>query len=144
MRAKTLMLGVLIGLAVIQWAAAARAGSDLDEALAKGAERLAADEIARRLAGKTVTFVSAAGEKKFLIYYGEGNEAAGKMIGGDWADTGFYGVADNDTICLSWTNSDKPRLRCIHVLLVDGVMQKFQADGSLGGAIVKVEDGKSF
>ena len=109
---------------------------------ALGAVQLTADEIAERFAGKTVTFESAKSGKKFLVYYSEANEAAGKMLGGDWSDTGFYGIADNDTVCLSWINRDKPRLRCMHVLVVDGVVQKFKADGSLSGSILKFEDGK--
>ena len=104
--------------------------------------QLTANEIAERFAGKTVTFVSASGEKKFSIFYSQGNEVAGTMIGGDWSDTGFYGIADNNTICLSWNNRDKPKLRCMHALLVDGVVKKFKADGSLSGSIVKFEDGK--
>lgn len=70
------------------------------------------------------------------------NDLAGKLVGGNWSDTGFYGIADNNTVCLSWNGSDKPRLRCMDVFLVDGVLKKFTADGSLSGTIVKYEDGK--
>ena len=112
------------------------------KALNNGAKQLTSDEIAKRLAGKTVTFVVASGKKKFLIQYGKANELAGKMIGGKWSDTGFYGVADNNTVCLSWKNRDKPRLRCMYVLQVDGVLTKFKPDGSLIGSIEKIEDGK--
>lgn len=121
---------------------AVSAGTEKDEALSNGAKQLTADEIAERFTDATVTFASASGDKRFLIYYGEDNDVAGKMLGGDWSDTGFYGVANDDSICLSWENSDKPRLRCMDVLVVDGVVKKFKADGSLSGSIVKFEEGK--
>ena len=130
----------ILALAVSSFAAAA--GSDREAALAKGAKQLTAEEIAERFAGKTLTFASASGDKRFQIYYSRGNEAVGKKIGGGWSDSGFYAVADNDTICLSWANRDKPRMRCMHVLLVNGVLQKFKADGSLSGSIEKLEEGK--
>ncbi len=141
----TIKMPLLASLAVVVMAASsvgATAGSDREDALAKGAKQLTANEIIDRFAGKTVTFASASGGKRFLIYYGQGNDAVGKKIGGGWSDSGFYAVADNDTICLSWANRDKPRLRCMHVLLVDGVVQKFKADGSLSGSIEKFEEGK--
>lgn len=142
MNVKATLIGMLafVLLAVSSFGAAAETARE--KALSAGAKQLSADEIAERFAGKTVTFESATGNKRVLVYYSEGNEVAGKLIGGDWSDTGFYGVADNDTICLSWDNRDKPRLRCLHVLLVDGVVKKFKADGSLSGSIVKFEDGK--
>ncbi len=144
MNLKTNLIGILAFtlLAASSFGAAATWISAKEKALSAGAQQLTSDEIAERFAGKTVTFVKASGEKKFLIYYSEDNEVAGKMIGGNWSDTGFYGIADNNTICLSWNGSDKPRLRCFHVLLVDGVVKKFKTDGSLSGSIEKFEDGK--
>jgi hypothetical protein len=142
MNVKTTLIGTLAFVVLATSSFSAAAESDKEVALAKGAKQLTASEISERLAGKTVTFVSASGDKKFLIYYSADNDVAGKMIGGNWSDTGFYGIADNNTICLSWNGSDKPRLRCMHVLLVDGVVKKFTADGSLSGSIVKFEDGK--
>ncbi len=144
MNVKANLIGILAFtvLAALSFGAAANWVTAKEKALSAGAQQLTANEIAERFAGKTVTFVSASGDKKFLIYYSEDNDIAGKMIGGNWSDTGFYGIADNNTICLSWINRDKPRLRCMHVLLVDGVVQKFKADGSLSGSIVAFEDGK--
>jgi hypothetical protein len=123
----------------------AAAESAKEKALSEGAKQLTSNEIAERFAGKTVTFVSASGDRKVLVYYGDDNDMAGKkVVGGDWSDTGFYGVADDDSICLSWIGKDKPRLRCLDVLVVDGIVHKFKADGSLSGSIVKFEEGKTF
>ena len=129
-------------LAALSFGAAATWISAKEKALSAGAQQLTSGEIAERFAGKTVTFVKASGDKKFLVYYSEVNEVAGKIIGGNWSDPGFYGITDNNTICLAWNGRDKPRLRCFHVLLVDGVVTKFAADGSVSGSIVKFEDGK--
>lgn len=143
------LAGLIVGAAVAAAAAAAplpaSAGTTEEEAaLAAGAKRLTADQIAERFVGKTVTFVSASGDKRFLIHYGEDNDVAGKMVGGGWSDTGYYAVADDDSICLSWKGSDKGRLRCMTVLVVDGVVKKYKADGSLSGRIVAFETGKAF
>jgi len=142
MNLKATLIGTLAFVALAASSFGAAAESAKEKVLKDGAKQLTSDEIAERFAGKTVTFVSASGDKKFLIYYSQDNDIAGKMVGGNWSDTGFYGIADNNTICLSWNGSDKPRLRCMHVLLVDGVVKKFTADGSLSGSIVKFEDGK--
>lgn len=118
--------------------------TDEQAALEAGAERLTSDQIAERFVGQTVTFVSASGDKTFLIHYGEDNNVAGRMVGGGWSDTGYYAVANDDSICLSWNGSDKGRLRCMTVLVVDGVVKKYKADGSLSGSIVAFETGKAF
>jgi len=137
------MTGMLAAVAAAPPSAAAGT-TDLQAALDAGAKRLTADQIAERLVGKTVTFVSASGDKRFLIHYGEDNDVAGKMIGGNWSDTGYYAVADDDSVCLSWKGSDKRRLRCMAVLVVDGVVKKYKADGSVMGRIVASEPGKAF
>ena len=142
MNLKATLIGTLAFVALAASSFGAAAESAKEKALSAGAKQLTSDEIAERIAGKTMTFVKASGDKKFLIYYSRDNDIAGKMVGGKWSDTGFYGIADNNTICLSWNGSDKPRLRCMHVLLVDGVVKKFKADGSLDGWIAKFEDGK--
>ena len=142
MSLKATLIGTLAFVTLVASSLGAAAESAKEKVLKDGATQLTSDEIAERIAGKTVTFVSASGDKKFLIYYSKDNDIAGKMVGGNWSDTGFYGIADNNTICLSWNGSDKPRLRCMYVLLVDGVVKKFTANGSLSGTIVKFEDGK--
>lgn len=65
-------------------------------------------------------------------------------IGGDWRGTGFHGVAADDRICLSWHGRDAGRLRCLHVLMIDGTPHKDRADGSESGALVRIEDGKAW
>lgn len=122
----------------------AAAGTAIEEALGNGAKQLTADEIAERLVGKTGTWISASGDKKIAIYYSEDNVLTGKMLGGDWSGTGYYGVTNVDSICVSWDPQDEGRLRCLDVLVVDGVVTKFNADGSLNGSYEKFEDGKTF
>lgn len=121
--------------------AATGAGSELDQALAAGARMLTADEISQRLTDKTVTFVNAADDNRFLIYYGRDNRTEGTKIGGGWSASGFHAITDGDQVCLGWSGSDLPRLRCMRVLLIDGAMHKFKADGSLSGRITAVADG---
>ncbi len=141
----TLMVTAALAVAVAAASPSATAGAtEQQAALDAGAKRLNSDQIAERFVGKTVTFVSASGDKKFLIHYGEDNNVAGKMMGGDWSDTGYYAVANDDSICLSWNGSDKGRLRCMAVLVVDGVVKKYKADGSVMGRIVASEPGKAF
>ena len=136
----TRLIGLVAGLAMAGVATAAQAGSDLDKALEAGAERLTSDEIAELLTGKTVTFVSESGDES-LVYYGENNETVGKK--GDWSGTGFHAVTDRDEICLGWEGADLPRLRCMDVLLIDGVVHKYKADGSLSGRIVEFAEGNT-
>ena len=88
-----------------------------------------------------MTFEAAAGDKRFLVYYGNDNRAEGSKIGGGWSANGFYAVTDGDQICLGWKGSDLPRLRCMDVLLIDGKLHKFKADGSLSGHVTDVADG---
>lgn len=114
-----------------------------DKAIEAGATQLGSDEIAERFSGKTVTFARP-DEKVFLVHYGPDNAVSGSMVGGDWSDTGYWAVTNADSICLSWSQSDKGRLRCFDVLLVDGVAKKFNPDGTLAGDLEKFEDGKIF
>ncbi len=144
MNFKSSLIGTLTIVALFASSFGAAAESAKEKALSEGAKQLTSNEIAERFAGKTVTFVSASGDKKVLVYYDHDNNIAGKKVGGGWSDTGFYGVADDDSICLSWIGRDKHRLRCLDVLVVDGIVHKFRADGSLSGSIVKFEEGKTF
>jgi hypothetical protein len=121
----------------------AMAETAMEKAVGEGAQRLGSDEIAAQLVGKTVTFKPGP-DKEFLIHYGPDNDVSGKLIGGDWSDTGIYGVTDADSICLSWRKSDEGRLRCFYVVVVDGMVKKFKPDGSFAGDVVSFEDGKVF
>lgn len=138
----------LTGMALVVVAAMTTSGqaaeSEMRQALNDGAKRLTSDEIAARFVGHTLTWVSADGSKKALIHYGEDNTVAGRLVGGDWTGSGFYGVANDDRICLSWDKRDKGRLRCLYVLVVDGTVRKYRADGSLSGDIVAFEEGRAF
>jgi len=135
---RALALALLIGLP-----GAAPAGmTAMERAIDAGAVKLTSDEIAELMVGKTVTWVAASGEKSALIHYAEDNSIEGRMIGGTWQGTGFYGVAGDDRICLSWNKRDAGRLRCLHVLMIDGTPHKFRADGSESGALVRIEDGR--
>jgi hypothetical protein len=135
------VLGFMLGLALISLTSGAYAGSDLDDAIKAGAKRLMADEIAERLTGKTVTFVSAKTGDKFLVFYGEANDAASKKVGGEGTNVGFYAVTDRDQVCLGWEGRDLPKLRCMDVVEIDGVLHKYKADGSLSGRIIDFADG---
>lgn len=137
-----LLIGSLAGLAMAGLATIANAGSDLEKALAAGAERLTSNEIAERLTGKTGLFLVGGGDKRIMIYYGENNELVAKPVGGDSVLTGFYAVTDRDTICIGWDKKDLPRLRCLDALLLDGVVYKYNTDGSFSGSYEKFEDGK--
>ena len=143
MTSKTTMMGVLAALGLIAASGPALAGSALDKALAEGAERLSADAIAERFVGHTGTWISASGEKEIAIHYGEDNALEAEMVGGGWTGTGYYGITDTDRICVSWDGRDAGRLRCLDVLVVDGTVTKFNADGSLNGTYAGFEEGKA-
>lgn len=137
---KTLAYAVIAGFSLT-----VAAESAMEEALGNGAKQLTADEIAGRLVGNTGTWVAPSGDKKIAIHYGEDNVLTGKLLGGDWSGKGYYGIANIDSLCISWDPKDQGRLRCLDVLLVDGVVTKFNAaDGSLNGHYEKIEDGKAF
>ncbi len=121
----------------------AHADTAFDKALTDGAKRLTSDEIAERFTGKTVTFVSAKTGDKYLVYYGEDNNVAGRKAGAKKTRVGFHAVNDRDQVCLGWQGRDLPRLRCMDVLLIDGKLHKFKADGSLSGHISEIADGNT-
>ena len=133
----------LAAIAAIGFAGHGQAGmTAMETALANGADKLGSDEIAETMVGKTVKWVAASGDKEVLVHYGTNNTIEGRLIGGDWTGTGFYGVANDDQICLSWDGIDKGRLRCLYVLMIDGTPHKFRADGSESGALVRIEEGR--
>lgn len=124
-------------------ASPALAETAMEKALAAGAERLTADEIAARLAGKTVTFERAASGDRFLVYYDEGNGTLIRKVGGDKVIEGFYAVTVNDHVCFGAEGDEPMRLRCVTVLMIDDMLHKFELDGSLRGRIVEQVDGNS-
>lgn len=118
--------------------APATAGSELQDALDAGARKLASEEITERFIGRTATFVSVKGDS-VSVFYGEGNTLAGSKEG--WSGTGFQAVNNRDRICLGWDGADLPAIRCLDVLMIDGELHKFKADGSRTGRIVAFTDG---
>ena len=144
MTAGTKAISCLAGLALLVPASVAHAGSALEAAVAKGANRLTADQISKRFIGRTGIWLSADGKKQIAIYYGANNDLHAKKVGGGWTGNGFYGVTDSNRICIAWKGRDKGRLRCLDVLVVKGVVTKFNADGSLNGTYKSIEAGKNF
>ena len=140
MTSKTL-IGLATALALAGLTTAAQAETELEKALANGATRMTSDQIAERFTGKTVTFVSHKTGDKFHVYYGKDNDIAGGKIGGDKSNVGFHAVNDRNQMCLGWVGRDLPRVRCMDVLLIDGVVHKFRADGGLSGKIIEFADG---
>ncbi|MFQ5565645.1 MAG: hypothetical protein ACE5EU_04710 [Paracoccaceae bacterium] len=139
MTAKLISIAAALTLAL--GAPAATAGSDLEDALAAGATRLSADEIATRIVGKTVS--AALGEKRFLFYYSADNVLTGQLVGGGWSGSGYYGITDDDRVCLSMAK-DKGRLRCLTLLEQDGKIIKYRTDGSASFEMLEFHDGKTF
>jgi hypothetical protein len=129
----TLVFAVLAGSTVGAAAETAR-----EKALNAGATQLTSDEIANLIVGKTVTAKS--GEKKFLFYYSDDNVLSGKLIGGDWSDTGYYGITDDNRVCLSITK-DKGRLRCLTLLKWDGSVKKYDTNGNMTFELLGFEEG---
>lgn len=121
----------------------ALAGSAMQKALADGAERLTADQILQRLAGKTVTFERASSGDRFLVYYDEANGTVIRKVGSETAIEGFYAVTVTDNVCFGAEGDEPMRLRCVDVLLIDDQLHKFELDGSLRGRIVEEADGNT-
>ena len=131
------------GLAFAGIASSAMAESALEKALANGAVRLTSEQIADRFFGKTVTFVASKSGDKYLLYYGPDNKIIGGKMGSPKRGSGFVAVNDRDQICLGWKGKDLPRIRCIDIVLIDGVVHKYRADGSLSGTVTQFNEGNS-
>ena len=138
----TKVLRTLFGAIVIGCLSAMPAGaSALEDALTNGATRLAAEEISNRLADRTVTFENLNTGAKVLVYYDGENGTILKPIGSDQTLTGFYATDLSDHICVGVHGDAPMRLRCVSVLLIEGVMHKFELDGSLRGRIIEEVSG---
>jgi hypothetical protein len=113
-----------------------------EEAMNAGAKQLTTEEIADLIVGKTVTARS--GDKKFQFHYSKDNVLSGALIGGGWSDTGYYGIADDNQVCLSMSK-DEGRLRCLTLLKAqDGSVKKYNADGDMTFELLEFEEGKAF
>lgn len=134
---KNLLNTVVLTLLVLP-AAGAMAATEKQEALDAGARQLTSEQIADRIVDKTVT--ARLGDKRFMFHYSKDNVLTGEMIGGDWSDTGYYGIADNDRVCLSMSN-DEGRLRCLSLLEVDGRLVKYNSAGEKTFELLEFQDG---
>lgn len=135
-------LTALTGLLVAAgFAASALAATEIEEALANGGTQMTADEISQRLAGKTVTFENATSGAEALIYYDETNGTLIKLLDSGDVIEGFYAVDLADHICLGAHGDGPMRLRCVNVVLIDGMMHKYELDGSLRGRVIEEVSG---
>lgn len=117
------------------------AGTDMENALAGGAKQMTAEEIAERLAGKTVTFQPNGSEDKWLFYYDGMNGTLSKKVGAGTTSEGFYAVSLANHVCLGPKGGAPIKLRCVNVVLIDGKMHKFELDGRLRGTVIEEADG---
>ena len=118
----------------------ANAETALEAALAGGAEQLSTEEIAERIVGNTVT--ARKGQASFLFHYSAENVLQGRMIDGEWADRGYYGITDDSRVCLSMT-PDKGRLRCLTLVRQDDVISKYTTSGEKSFELLAFEDGNT-
>lgn len=138
MAIKPMVIGSLALLVVAVSAHVAHAETDQEKAIRMGAKQLTSEEIADLLVGKTV--MARSGEKQFYFYYSEDNVLSGKLIGGDWSDSGYYGITDDNRVCLSMTK-DKGRLRCLTLLVNDGAVKKYNVDGKMTFELLEFTEG---
>ena len=136
-----MMTGLVVGVIMLVFATAAQAGSDLKAALKSGAVRLTSEQIAKQIVGKTVTV--ALGKKRFLFHYSKDNVLSGRLIGGNWSDSGYYGITDDNRVCLSMTK-DKGRLRCMTLLKQNGTIRKYNTAGKATFTLLEFSNGKTF
>ncbi len=115
--------------------------TEMRDALDEGATRLTADQIVERLADRTVTFENANTGARWLVYYDTRNGTILRPEDSDERMEGFYATDLSDHICIGVYGDEPMRLRCVNVLLIDGVMHKFELDGSLRGRIVEEVSG---
>lgn len=133
--ARILAFAILAGLSFTVLAETAK-----EEAMNAGAKQVTADELADLVVGKTWTTRS--GEKKFQFHYSKDNVLSAALIGGGWSDTGYYGIADDNQICVSMSN-DEGRLRCLTLLKAqDGSVKKYNAEGDMTFELLEFEEGK--
>lgn len=138
MSMNTTLIGALALAALAVSSIAAAAQTARQRALDAGATQLTSSEIADLLVGKTVTARS--GKKRFLFHYSGRNVLSGKLIGGGWSDTGYYGITDDDRVCLSMSK-DRGRLRCLTLLKQDGAVKKYNTNGKMTFELLEFREG---
>lgn len=139
MRLKATLIGTLALAILAMSALGAVAQTAKEKAIDAGATQLTSDQIADLLVGKTVTARS--GGKRFLFHYSEDNVLSGKLIGGGWSGTGYYGITDDDRVCLSMAK-DKGRLRCLTLLSSNGAVKKYNVNGDMTFELLAFQEGK--
>jgi hypothetical protein len=128
---------ICTGMAAMATVLPARAETPLEKALATG-QLLSSDEISAKIVDHTIT--ARKGQRTFVFYYGPDNKLTGRMVGGKWSDSGYYGITDGGKVCLSMT-PDKGRLRCMTLVATDGVVKKFDEAGELTFELLSFEAG---
>ena len=132
---------ILIAMAICALPLQGAHASPLEDALSNGGVQLTADEIADTIVGKTVG--ASLGEKRFLFYYSPDNVLTGQLVGGGWSDAGYYGITDDNRVCLSMTK-DNGRLRCLTLVRQEGRLRKYNSVGEATFELLNFNDGKTF
>jgi len=138
MSTKITVIGTWAIAVLVLSAAGAVAQTAREAAIDAGAVQLTSEEIADLIVGKTVT--ARLGEKRFMFFYGTDNVLSGKLIGGNWSGTGYYGITDDNRVCLSM-KKDKGRLRCLALLRLDGTVRKYTVDGKMTFELLEFQEG---
>ena len=112
------------------------AGTQLDEALATGGNRLSSEEIADLIVGKRVT--AKAGHKTFDFYYSPSNKLSARLHGGDWSGDGNYAITDGDQVCVSMPK-DEGRYRCLTVVRSGDAVRKYNTEGKMTFEFLNIE-----
>lgn len=137
---KVTLIGALALAALVVSAAGATAQTAREKAINAGAKQLSASEIADLVVGKTVTARS--GKKRFLFHYSNDNVLSGKLIGGGWSGSGYYGITDDNRVCVSMSK-DKGRLRCLTLLSLNGTVRKYNVSGEVAFELLGFQEGNS-
>jgi len=135
---KSLAATGLTALLMVAAPQAAFAETARQTALNAGATQLSSEEIEALVVGNTVKAKS--GGKVFYFYYSADNVLSGKLDGGGWSGTGYYGITDDDRVCLSMAK-DKGRLRCLTLMKLQGEVKKYDVDGKMTFELLEFRPG---
>jgi len=138
MSMKSTAVAGLAALSVLATSQVVFAESAQQAAIKAGATQLTSEEIEALLVGNTVKAKS--GEKVFYFYYSEDNVLSGKLDGGGWSGTGYYGITDDDRVCLSMAK-DKGRLRCLTLMKLGSEVKKYNVDGKMTFELLEFQSG---
>ena len=138
MSVKSMAVAGLTALLVVAAPQAVFAETERQTAIKAGASQLTSEEIEALIVGKTVKAKS--GEKIFYFHYSEDNVLSGKLDGGGWSGAGYYGITDDDQVCLSMAK-DKGRLRCLTLMKLEGEVKKYNVDGKMTFELLEFRSG---